>query len=119
MKALKIVNCKEKLSLQRVRQGLLKFLNSRSRNTGNGLTSYQNPKAKLNHVPLNEKAYDASRMIVFKVNFDANENVYETAPKIVGVRVQNVVDPEIAALLDDDDLLRFGSDAFFYVVRDL
>ncbi|KAL0551823.1 hypothetical protein IC582_010912 [Cucumis melo] len=88
-------------------------------NTGNGLTSYQNPKAKLNHVPLNEKAYDASRMIVFKVNFDANENVYETAPKIVGVRVQNVVDPEIAALLDDDDLLRFGSDAFFYVVRDL
>ncbi|KAA0060375.1 protein LTV1-like protein [Cucumis melo var. makuwa] len=80
------------------------------RNTGNGSTSYQNPKAKLNHVPLDEKAYDASRMIVSKVNFDANENVYEAVSKIVGVRVQNVVDLEIAALLNDDDLLRFGSD---------
>uniref|UniRef100_A0A9I9D9Z8 Uncharacterized protein n=1 Tax=Cucumis melo TaxID=3656 RepID=A0A9I9D9Z8_CUCME len=56
------------------------------------------------------RAYDASRMIVSKVNFDANENVYEAASKIVGVRIQNVVDLEIAALLDDDDLLRFGSD---------
>ena len=33
------------------------------------------------------------------------------ASKSVGVRVQKVVDPEVAALLDDSDLSRFGSDA--------
>ena len=49
-------------------------------------------------------------MIVSKMNVDADENAYKVASKIVGVRVQNVVDPEIAALLDDDDLSRFGSD---------
>lgn len=49
-------------------------------------------------------------MIVSKGNSDADENIYKVASKTVGVRVQNVVDPEIAALLDDDDLSRFGSD---------
>ncbi|KAL4027159.1 hypothetical protein IC575_015622 [Cucumis melo] len=80
------------------------------KNTGGGSTFYQNPKAKLNQVPRDEKAYDASRMVVSKMNVDADENVYKVASKIVGIRVQNVVDPEIAALLDDDDLSRFGSD---------
>ncbi|XP_038898842.1 protein LTV1 homolog [Benincasa hispida] len=80
------------------------------KNTGGGSAFYQNPKAKLNQVPRDEKAYDASRVIVSKGNIDADGNIYKVASKTVGVRVQNVVDPEIAALLDDDDLSRFGSD---------
>lgn len=42
---------------------------------------------------------------------DSNEKyVYNVAAKTVGVRVQKAVDPEVAALLDDSDLSRFGSD---------
>jgi len=40
-----------------------------------------------------------------------DKSIYNVASKSVGVRVQKVVDPEVAALLDDSDLSRFGSDA--------
>lgn len=50
-------------------------------------------------------------MLVSKGNIDADENaIYKVASKTVGVRVQNAIDPEIATLLDEDDLSRFGSD---------
>ena len=36
--------------------------------------------------------------------------IYSVASKTTSVRVQKAVDPEVAALLDDDDLSRLGSD---------
>ena len=39
-----------------------------------------------------------------------DKSIYHVASKSVGVRVQKAVDPEVAALLDDSDLSRFGSD---------
>ncbi|KAM3304591.1 protein LTV1 [Capsicum chacoense] len=81
------------------------------KNTGGGSAYYENPKAKLNELPHDVKAYDASRVEVAKVNDDSYEKyVYNVAAKTVGVRVQKAVDPEVAALLDDSDLSRFGSD---------
>lgn len=57
------------------------------------------------------QAYDATRVKVKEVETDANEkSIYSVASKSVGVKVQRVVDPEVAALLDDSDLSRFGSD---------
>lgn len=81
------------------------------KNTGGGSAFYNNPKAKLNQLPRDEKAYDASGVLVSQGTSDADENImYKVASKTVGVKVQNAIDPEIAALLDDDDLSRFGSD---------
>ncbi|CAN4093935.1 unnamed protein product [Withania somnifera] len=81
------------------------------KNTGGGSAYYENPKAKLNELPRDVKAYDASRVEVAKVKDDSNEKyVYNVAAKTRGVRVQKAVDPEVAALLDDSDLSRFGSD---------
>ncbi|KAH0671514.1 hypothetical protein KY290_026270 [Solanum tuberosum] len=81
------------------------------KNTGGGSAYYENPKAKFNELPRDVKAYDASRVAVAKVDDDSNEKyVYNVAAKTVGVRVQKAVDPEVAALLDDSDLSRFGSD---------
>lgn len=37
-------------------------------------------------------------------------SIFSVATKTVGVRVQKAVDPDVAALLDDSDLSRFGSD---------
>nr|GMC47871.1 protein LTV1 homolog [Ipomoea batatas] len=84
------------------------------KNTGGGSAYYDNPKAELNQVPHDVKAYDASRVDVSKVvddNNDSNEKViYNVAAKTVGVRIQKAVDPEVAAMLDDSDLSHFGSD---------
>ena len=45
------------------------------------------------------------------MNGDSNEErFYGVASETIGVRVQRAVDPEIAALLDDSDASRFGSD---------
>ncbi len=41
---------------------------------------------------------------------DNGKSIFTVAAKTVGVRVQKAVDPEVAALLDDSDLSRFGSD---------
>ncbi|XP_016490939.2 uncharacterized protein LOC107810650 [Nicotiana tabacum] len=81
------------------------------KNTGGGSAYYENPKAKLNELPHDVKAYDASKVEVAKVNDDYNEkSVYNVAAKTIGVRVQKALDPEVAALLDDSDLSHFGSD---------
>ncbi|XP_042519435.1 protein LTV1 homolog [Macadamia integrifolia] len=83
------------------------------KNTGGGSAFYHNSKAKLDQLPLDVKAYDASkvRMPRSLANDDANENsMYTTAAKTVGLKIQKAVDPEVAALLDDGDLSRFGSD---------
>ncbi|XP_043689171.1 protein LTV1 homolog isoform X3 [Telopea speciosissima] len=83
------------------------------KNTGGGSAFYHNSKAKLDQLPLDVKAYDASkvRIPLSLANDDANENsLYTAAAKTVGLRIQKAVDPEVAALLDDGDLSRFGSD---------
>ncbi|OWM80894.1 protein LTV1 homolog [Punica granatum] len=81
------------------------------RNTGGGSAFYQNPKARLDLVPKDVKAYDASRVMVGGVNDEPNDgSIYNVASQSVNVKVQKVFDPEVAALLDDNDLSRFGSD---------
>eukprot|EP00268_Persea_americana_P030380 TRINITY_DN2940_c0_g2_i4.p1 TRINITY_DN2940_c0_g2~~TRINITY_DN2940_c0_g2_i4.p1 ORF type:complete len:540 (+),score=161.49 TRINITY_DN2940_c0_g2_i4:239-1858(+) len=82
------------------------------KNSGAGSSFYHNSKAKLDQVPLDVKAYDASRLqIRQEVNADPNANlVSSVASKTVGVKIQKAVDPDVAALLDDGDLSRFGSD---------
>lgn len=39
-----------------------------------------------------------------------DKSIYSVASRATSVRVQKGVDPEVAALLDDSDLSRFGSD---------
>lgn len=81
------------------------------KNTGGGSAYYQNPKANLDQLPNDVKAYDASRIEISKTNEDSYEkSIYNVASKTVGVRIQKVFDPEVAALLDESDLSRFGSD---------
>lgn len=42
---------------------------------------------------------------------EANEkSIYSVSSKTVNIKVQRAIDPEVAALLDDSDLSRFGSD---------
>ncbi|KAK1326829.1 hypothetical protein QJS10_CPA01g00116 [Acorus calamus] len=82
------------------------------KNAGGGSSYYQNSKAKLDQVPFDVKAYDASRVrISSEVDEDSNlKSIYSVASKTVGVKIQRAVDPEVSALLDDSDLSRFGSD---------
>lgn len=57
------------------------------------------------------QAYDASRVMVPGVNgIHDDGSIYNVASSSVNVRVQKVFDPEVAALLDDSDRSRFGSD---------
>ncbi|KAK1433624.1 hypothetical protein QVD17_10537 [Tagetes erecta] len=81
------------------------------RNTGAGSSFYQNPKAKLDQ-PRDVKAYDASRIEVSKANDEDSykNSIYGVAVKTVPVKIQKAIDPEVAALLDDSDQSRFGSD---------
>lgn len=81
------------------------------KNTGAGAAFFHNPKFKLQHLPRDVKAYDASRLQISEADGEAVENtIYSVASKTTSVRVQKAVDPEVAALLDDDDLSRLGSD---------
>ncbi|KAL6995767.1 hypothetical protein U1Q18_005903 [Sarracenia purpurea var. burkii] len=81
------------------------------KNTGGGSAYYHNEKAKLDQLPLDVKAYDASRVKIPKVNDDPDEtSMYSVASRTVGVRIQKAADPEVAALLNDSDLSQFGSD---------
>ncbi|KAI4323832.1 hypothetical protein L6164_023408 [Bauhinia variegata] len=81
------------------------------KNTGGGSAFYENPKFRADNLPRDVKAYDASRLQISKVNEEPPErSMYSVASKIASVRIQKVVDPEVAALLDDSDLSRFGSD---------
>ncbi|KAK6131246.1 hypothetical protein DH2020_035003 [Rehmannia glutinosa] len=81
------------------------------KNTGGGSAYYQNPKATFDQLPRDVKAYDASRVEVSKIN-DASEDksIYSVASKTVGVRLQKVVDPEVAAMLDDSASSKYESD---------
>ncbi|CAL5415898.1 unnamed protein product [Camellia sinensis] len=81
------------------------------KNTGGGSAYYHNSKAKLDQLPLDVKAYDASRVEIPGVNDDSKEkSIYNVASRTVGVKIQKAVDPEVVALLDDSDLSPFGSD---------
>ncbi|KAJ3683909.1 hypothetical protein LUZ60_014136 [Juncus effusus] len=86
------------------------------RNQGAGSAYYDNPKAQLDQVPLDVKAYDASRLkitenITEKEEAKVDSTIYNVASKAAPVRVQKAVDPDVVRLLDDDsDLSRFGSD---------
>ncbi|EXC04216.1 hypothetical protein L484_019425 [Morus notabilis] len=82
-----------------------------SKNIGGGSAFYRNPKTRLDLVPSDVKAYDASRLRISDAKDDANEiYMYSVAAETVGVRIQRAVDPEIAALLVDNEASRFGSD---------
>ncbi|XP_050212385.1 uncharacterized protein LOC126663498 [Mercurialis annua] len=82
------------------------------KNTGGGSFYYQNPKANFDLIPHDIKAYDASRVRVPEVKSDDtnDKSIYSVASRSVGVKVQKAFDPEVAAMLDDSDLSRFGSD---------
>ncbi|XP_028788325.1 protein LTV1 homolog [Neltuma alba] len=81
------------------------------KNTGGGSAFYHNPKFRADLVPHDVKAYDASRLQISEVNEEYNDkSIYSVASRTTNVRVQKGVDPEVAALLDDSDLSRFGSD---------
>ncbi|GJY80843.1 protein LTV1 [Tanacetum coccineum] len=73
---------------------------------------YRNPKATFEQLPSDVKAYDASRIEVSKANDEESykNKIYGVAVKTVPVRIQKAIDPEVAALLDDSDNSRFGSD---------
>ncbi|KAJ4960935.1 hypothetical protein NE237_020845 [Protea cynaroides] len=81
------------------------------KNTGGGSTFYHNSKAKLEQLPLDVKAYDASKVSIplSRSDGDVNEDsMYTVAAKTLGLRIQKAVDPEVTALLDDGDLSWFG-----------
>ncbi|KAG8377871.1 hypothetical protein BUALT_Bualt08G0078600 [Buddleja alternifolia] len=81
------------------------------KNTGGGSAYYENPKATFEQLPRDVKAYDASRVELSNVNDVSEEkSIYSVASKTVGVRLQKVVDPEVAAILDDSDSSKFDSD---------
>ncbi|CAM8912564.1 unnamed protein product [Rhodiola kirilowii] len=82
------------------------------KNAGGGSAYYENTKATTEPLPLDVKAYDASKVPVPKATVEEtkDDDMYNVAAKSVGVRLQRAIDPEVAALLDDDDLSRFASD---------
>lgn len=81
------------------------------KNTGGGSAFYHNSKARLDQLPVDIKAYDVSRVQISEANGVKNdEMLYNVASKTVNVRIQKAIDNEVAALLDDGDLSRFGSD---------
>ncbi|KAH9677372.1 protein ltv1 [Citrus sinensis] len=80
------------------------------KNNGGGSAFYENPKSRLYQLPHDIKAYDASRVNISEVKNENEKSIYSVASKSVNVKVQRAVDPEVAALLDDSDLSRFGSD---------
>ncbi|GER57060.1 LTV1-like protein [Striga asiatica] len=81
------------------------------KNTGGGSTYYQNPKADFVQLPRDVKAYDASRVEISKINDVSEEkSIYNVASKTFGVRLQKVVDPDVAAMLEDGASSKYASD---------
>lgn len=81
------------------------------RKSGGGSNYYENSKAKLDSLPLDVRAYDASRLrIKSEANDVGTDAIYDVAAKTVGVKIDKAVDPDVVRLLDDSDLSRFGSD---------
>ncbi|KAE8730634.1 ethylene-responsive transcription factor CRF4-like [Hibiscus syriacus] len=92
------------------------------RNTGGGSAFYHNPKFKPDQLPRDVNAYDASRVHISNSKGNYNEkSIYSVASNTLNARMKKVIDPEVAALLDDSDLSRFGSDVEdleeYFVVR--
>lgn len=82
------------------------------KNAGAGSTYYENPKAKLDKVSLDVKAYDASKVHISEVNSELEAtSMYSVSATTFGVRVQKASDPEVVALMDGSDSLQTGSDA--------
>ncbi|GAB2225148.1 hypothetical protein Drorol1_Dr00005936 [Drosera rotundifolia] len=81
------------------------------KNSGGGSFYYENPKAPMpGQLPLDVKAYDATKVRLSDAKAELNdETAYAVAERTVNVRVQKVLDPEVVALLEDDES-RFGSD---------
>ncbi|XP_039004015.1 protein LTV1 homolog [Hibiscus syriacus] len=81
------------------------------RNTGGGSSFHHNPKFKPDQLPSDAKAYDASRVQISNSKGNYNEkSIYSVASNTLNARMNKVFDPEVAALLNDSDLSRFGSD---------
>ncbi|CAL0303461.1 unnamed protein product [Lupinus luteus] len=81
------------------------------KNAGGGSSFHHNPKFRFHDVPHDVKAYDASRLRISEVEGEPEEkSMYTVASRTKTVRVQKAIDPEVAVLLDDSDLSRFGSD---------
>ncbi|KAE9617291.1 putative Low temperature viability protein [Lupinus albus] len=81
------------------------------KNAGGGSSFHHNPKFRFHDVPNDVKAYDASRLRISEVEGEPEEkSMYTVASRTKTVRVQKAIDPEVAVLLDDSDLSRFGSD---------
>lgn len=80
------------------------------KNTGGGSAYFHNPKAEFQMLPQDVKAYDASRVEVSKIDDAAEKSMYSVASKTIDVRLNKVLDPEIAAMLDDTNSSNFGSD---------
>lgn len=83
------------------------------KNSGGGSTYYHNDKAQIEQLPLDVKAYDASRIkINASISSEDKESrfVYNASNAVVVRKIQKAVDPDVARLLDDSDLSRFGSD---------
>lgn len=81
------------------------------KNRGGGSQYYDNPKASFVQLPRDVKAYDSSRVDVRKINdVSVEKSIYSVATKTVGVRLQKVLDADVAAMLDDSDSSKFGSD---------
>ncbi|XP_020586499.1 uncharacterized protein LOC110028832 [Phalaenopsis equestris] len=74
-------------------------------NASAGAAYYQNNNARLDLVPIDVKAFDASRLKLRGVESD-KDSIYVVATKVVGVRVQKVSDPDVARLLDINDSKR-------------
>ncbi|KAL8141211.1 hypothetical protein V2J09_007232 [Rumex salicifolius] len=72
---------------------------------GGGSMYYENPKPNLDQIPHDVKAYDASRVQVEGTNVEVNEKriMYDVAAKTVNVRVQKAIDPDVIALLNDNN----------------
>ncbi|CAN6446323.1 unnamed protein product [Victoria cruziana] len=79
------------------------------RQAGGGATFYPNSKARLDRLPIDVKAYDASKLHM-QSGTAHTESTYPAASGTHSVKVQKVIDPDIAALLDDGDISRFESD---------
>ncbi|KZV15486.1 hypothetical protein F511_40149 [Dorcoceras hygrometricum] len=81
------------------------------KNKGGGSNYYDNPKASFLQLERDVKAYDSSRVEVRKLNdVSVEKSIYSVAAKTFGVRLQKVVDADVAAMLDDSDSSKFGSD---------
>ncbi|XP_071722659.1 uncharacterized protein [Rutidosis leptorrhynchoides] len=82
------------------------------RNAGGGSAYYENPRTRLDLVPRDVKAYDATKVQIKPADEgdSGDSRIYDVASKSVNVRPQKAIDPDVSALLDDSDLSQFASD---------